>query len=190
MVSFGQTAVTIVQELLAQVDGQAHTTLTRIVREYVFVGHLDESRVLLQHGTKLYVVNVTVLCHDLMYQLALRGFKRHPSIRLADSPPLRDLLTIGLDTQLASGSITRKDGDVVCSEHDHAAVTPLRHALAAVALLTERIRTAISAHPLALPHWTSAADAWQCSCTLGQSRLSVVVDPSFPAEHKTPMAVG
>lgn len=98
---------------MTQVDAHAHTALTRMAREHVFVGHLDGERVLLQHGTKLFVVDLPALTRDLMYQLALRGYRRHPHIRVADAPPVSELLDIGLRAQLATGRITQDDGSVV-----------------------------------------------------------------------------
>jgi DNA mismatch repair protein MLH1 len=91
------------QEALAAVEGQTHVGLTRVVREHIFVGHVDEASILLQQGTKLYLADLGNISRDVMYQLALRGFRQFEPIALEDKPPLRDLLTIGLEAQQLAG---------------------------------------------------------------------------------------
>eukprot|EP00898_Chlorokybus_atmophyticus_P001568 jgi/Chlat1/2411/Chrsp17S02666 len=92
-----------VQELLQEVDKRAHAGLVELVQQHKFVGMADSTFALLQHNTKLYLVNVNKLSQELMYQNTLRRFGRFPAIRLSEPAPLGELLEMALDEEEAAG---------------------------------------------------------------------------------------
>ena len=54
-------------------ESSSHEGLTDIVRSHTLVGMADDSLALLQHSTRLYLVDVTALTHDMFYQQVRAG---------------------------------------------------------------------------------------------------------------------
>ena len=44
------------------------TGLSEVLRKHTYVGMADETLALLQHGTRLYLLNVAALSKDMFYQ--------------------------------------------------------------------------------------------------------------------------
>lgn len=89
-----------VRELRKEVVSRCHTQLETIVRNHIFVGVADLSGSLsmLQHETKLYIVNHASISEELFYQLGLRQFGRFMRIRLEPAAPLQDLIHLAVDS--------------------------------------------------------------------------------------------
>lgn len=128
------------QEALEGVASHAHAALCQAAREHTFVGHVGHNSVLLQHNTKLLLVDLARLSRDLAYQQALLlcGSWRppaiaagaaataaagapggagspgaQPSIRVGDAPAVAELLEIGLETRAERGELQGEDEDPV-----------------------------------------------------------------------------
>jgi DNA mismatch repair ATPase MutL len=69
--------LTSVTELLAAVDAAKHTGLRDAFRTHTFVGCVDDTFALMQHKTRLYLVNVAAVSRPLMYEQTLRAFSHH-----------------------------------------------------------------------------------------------------------------
>jgi DNA mismatch repair protein MLH1 len=80
--------------------------LTQILSAPVFVGVVDLTKCLslIQHSTKLYLVNHASLAEELFYQLGLRQFGGYGRMRLEPAPELRALLTLAIEAEDTSKS--------------------------------------------------------------------------------------
>lgn len=96
--------------LVDAVEREAHTALTRVVREHTWVGALDGRTALVQSGTRLYMADAQALSCDLMYQQALARCGQFAAIRLEPPPQVAELVQLGLDAKEAAGAWTEADG--------------------------------------------------------------------------------
>jgi hypothetical protein len=104
-----------VQAAVEQIDDRAHTALVRLVREYIFVGHLEGCTALIQQASKLFTVNVANLSQDLMFQQSVRRFGQQRSMTLEPAVPIGEVVLIGLEAQEEAGYLTDSDGSKVSS---------------------------------------------------------------------------
>lgn len=77
------------------------TELSEILSKHTFVGIVDSSRCLslVQHSTRLYLLNHGALSAELFYQLGLRQFGNFARIRLDPPPELRMLVALAVDAE-------------------------------------------------------------------------------------------
>lgn len=54
---------------------------------------------MLQHGTKLFLVDHNVLAEELFYQLGLRQFSAIGKLKLKPAPKIRELLEIAMENE-------------------------------------------------------------------------------------------
>jgi len=75
--------------------------LSEILEKHIYVGIVDLDRCLslLQHSTKLYLVNHGALAEELFYQLGLRQFGDYSLIKLEPPPPLRAMVELAVDAE-------------------------------------------------------------------------------------------
>lgn len=75
--------------------------LSEILAQHTFVGVVDAPRCLslVQHGTRLYLLNHGALSAELFYQLGLRQFGNFSRIRLDPPPDLRTLIALAVDAE-------------------------------------------------------------------------------------------
>ncbi|OJT01730.1 DNA mismatch repair protein Mlh1 [Trametes pubescens] len=75
--------------------------LSEILAKHTFVGIVDAPRCLslVQHGTRLYLLNHGALAAELFYQLGLQQFGDLPRIRLDPAPGLRTLVALAVDAE-------------------------------------------------------------------------------------------
>ncbi|GIL50895.1 hypothetical protein Vafri_6861 [Volvox africanus] len=104
------TADPAVLELWAEVEGGSHAGLGELLREHTFVGVADGSLVLLQHGTRLYLMDVGTLSRDMFYQLALRRWEQPLSLSLEPPPLVSELVALGLQLLKIKGEWQPEDG--------------------------------------------------------------------------------
>ncbi|KAF8434567.1 DNA mismatch repair protein [Boletus edulis BED1] len=78
-----------------------HHDLTEIIKKHTFVGVVDDYRCLslIQHATKLYLINHAALGEEMFYQLALMQFGSYRRLKLEPPPPLRTLLKLAVDAE-------------------------------------------------------------------------------------------
>lgn len=96
-----QCSLTSIAELRQSVTKNVHQNLTEIIRNHIFVGFVDDIRCLslIQHSTKLYLVNYATLAEEMFYQLALRQFGNYRRLRLDPCPPLRTLVELAVNVE-------------------------------------------------------------------------------------------
>ncbi|EGO03568.1 hypothetical protein SERLA73DRAFT_165231 [Serpula lacrymans var. lacrymans S7.3] len=94
-------ALCSVQTLRQAVVTGKHHQLTEIIGKHTFVGFVDLPRCLslVQHSTKLYLVNYGALAEELFYQLGLRQFANFGKLKLDPPPPLRTLVSLAVDNE-------------------------------------------------------------------------------------------
>jgi DNA mismatch repair protein MLH1 len=93
------TQLQSVRELRAEVEDAIDRDLIRMVRKHKFVGVVDGELSLVQHDTKLLLVNHVALGRELFYQQALRLFGGMHSFELRPAPLVRDLLSMSLERE-------------------------------------------------------------------------------------------
>ena len=89
--------LTSILELRAEIDKAEHKDLKEMFQNHKFVGCVEKSLALMQHGTKLYLANVTSLSMELFYQIILFAFRNFGRIRLNPPASLSELAILGLD---------------------------------------------------------------------------------------------
>lgn len=73
-----------------------------------FVGCVNKEFSLMQHQTKLYLVNTTKLSRELFYQLMIFDFGNYGILRLSEPAPIYELALLALD--LEESGWTEADG--------------------------------------------------------------------------------
>ncbi|KAH9926723.1 DNA mismatch repair protein MutL [Fomitopsis serialis] len=96
-----QCYLSSVKQLRAAVVKGKHNNLTEILQKHTFVCIVDVNKCLslVQHSTKLYLINHGALAEELFYQLGLRQFGDMSRLRLDPAPPLRTLVTLAVDVE-------------------------------------------------------------------------------------------
>ena len=101
------------QGLLDDLENHSRVGLCQTMREHAFVGHVKSNSVLLQHRTKLMLVNMSSLSTDLMHQQVISNYKNFSSITIEDAPKVDELLMVGLESREAKGKLQQEDENKV-----------------------------------------------------------------------------
>ncbi|KAJ3187287.1 DNA mismatch repair protein [Gaertneriomyces sp. JEL0708] len=83
--------LTSVHELREDVLSKEYESLTELFTDHIFVGLMDSRLALIQHQTKLYMVDYLRLSQTLFYQLCLRGFQNFGYLVLSQPAPIYEL---------------------------------------------------------------------------------------------------
>ncbi|KAJ7695474.1 histidine kinase-like ATPase [Mycena rosella] len=96
-----QCYLTSVKTLRQNAIKGKHKQLSEILEKHTFVGIVDLTKCLslIQHSTKLYLVNHGALAEELFYQLGLRQFGDFSRLKLQPPPPLRTLIEIAVELE-------------------------------------------------------------------------------------------
>ncbi|TPX70555.1 hypothetical protein SpCBS45565_g01692 [Spizellomyces sp. 'palustris'] len=94
-----EVRLTSVLELRDEVLQLCHRGLTDVFAEHTFVGLVDDVLAIIQHQTKLYLVDYQNLSQELFYQLALQGFSNFGFIHLSHPASIYDLVMIALEAE-------------------------------------------------------------------------------------------
>ena len=100
--------LTSMRNLRKSIDEQEHPALKDLLEDHIFVGCVDRSKALIQHSTKLYLVNATNLSKELFYQIVLFNFGNFGFVRLTNPAPIYDLVLMALDNEQSGW--TQSDG--------------------------------------------------------------------------------
>ena len=103
------TKLQSVKSLLAQIDENCADHLKDIIANHTFVGCASREFALVQHTTKLYVVNTHNLTKNFFYQLMLEEFGNADIINIEPAPSVEELALLALD--LEEVGWTPEDGD-------------------------------------------------------------------------------
>jgi len=90
-----------VKHLRDLVTKSKHNHLSEVLDNHIFVGIVDMDRCLslLQHSTKLYLVNHGALAEELFYQLGLRQFGDYSRLKLEPPPSLRAMVKLAVNAE-------------------------------------------------------------------------------------------
>ncbi|XP_058506732.1 DNA mismatch repair protein Mlh1 [Solea solea] len=88
-----------IKELRAEIMESTHKGLQEMLQNHSFVGCINPQWTLIQHHTKLYLVNTTKLSQELFYQILIYDFGNFGVLRLSTPAPLYDLAMLALDCE-------------------------------------------------------------------------------------------
>ncbi|XP_036357554.1 DNA mismatch repair protein Mlh1 isoform X1 [Octopus sinensis] len=91
--------LTSVLELKKDFQENYHQGLREMLQNHKFIGCINEELSLMQHQTKLYLINNAKLSQQLFYQFLLTDFGNFGAIRLSEPAPLYDLALLALDLE-------------------------------------------------------------------------------------------
>ncbi|KAK2852928.1 hypothetical protein Q7C36_008129 [Tachysurus vachellii] len=100
--------LTSVKELQNEITEQTHKGLQEILHNHSFVGCINPQWSLVQHHTKLYLLNTTRLSQELFYQILTFDFGNFDVLWLSNPAPLYDLALMALDSE--ESGWTEEDG--------------------------------------------------------------------------------
>ncbi|KAK0534308.1 DNA mismatch repair protein Mlh1 [Tilletia horrida] len=86
--------LTSIRELRAEINSRRHGGMTELFQGHTFVGiaALEHGTTLVQHGTRLYMLNHNRVIEEFAYQLAIRQFGAFHEIRLEPAPSMEELV--------------------------------------------------------------------------------------------------
>ncbi|XP_069001237.1 DNA mismatch repair protein Mlh1 [Embiotoca jacksoni] len=88
-----------IKELRAEITEDTHKGLQDMLHSHSFVGCVNPQWTLIQHHTKLYLVNTTKLSEELFFQILIYDFGNFGILRLSTPAPLYDLAMLALDSE-------------------------------------------------------------------------------------------
>ncbi|XP_070771666.1 DNA mismatch repair protein Mlh1 isoform X2 [Enoplosus armatus] len=97
-----------IKELRAEITENTHTGLQEMLQNHSFVGCVNPQWTLIQHHTKLYLLNTTKLSQELFYQILIYDFGNFGVLRLSTPAPLYELAMLALDSE--ESGWTEEDG--------------------------------------------------------------------------------
>uniref|UniRef100_A0A8D0DCR1 DNA mismatch repair protein MLH1 n=1 Tax=Sander lucioperca TaxID=283035 RepID=A0A8D0DCR1_SANLU len=100
--------LTSIKELRAEITENTHKGLQEMLQNHSFVGCVNPQWTLVQHHTKLYLLNTTKLSQELFYQILIYDFGNFGVLRLSTPAPLYDLAMLALDSE--ESGWTEEDG--------------------------------------------------------------------------------
>ncbi|XP_041104203.1 DNA mismatch repair protein Mlh1 isoform X2 [Polyodon spathula] len=100
--------LTSVKELRCEISEQAHKGLQEMLQNHSYVGCVNPQWALIQHQTKLYLLNTTKLSQALFYQILIYDFGNFGVLRLSTPAPLYDLAMLALESP--ESGWTEEDG--------------------------------------------------------------------------------
>lgn len=93
-----QIKLTSILNLQQGVEDSTHEGLRELFKNHTFVGCVNAENALLQHQTKLYLVNTSKLSKELFYQIAIFDFGNFGIMKLSNPGPIFDLAMLALDS--------------------------------------------------------------------------------------------
>uniref|UniRef100_A0A671LGA9 DNA mismatch repair protein S5 domain-containing protein n=1 Tax=Sinocyclocheilus anshuiensis TaxID=1608454 RepID=A0A671LGA9_9TELE len=100
--------LTSIKELREDIEQHTHKGLQDLLQNHSFVGSVNPQWTLVQHQTKLYLLNTTKLSQELFYQILIYDFGNFGVLRLSNPAPLYDLAMLALDSE--ESGWTEEDG--------------------------------------------------------------------------------
>uniref|UniRef100_A0A8C4NK96 DNA mismatch repair protein MLH1 n=1 Tax=Eptatretus burgeri TaxID=7764 RepID=A0A8C4NK96_EPTBU len=100
--------LTSVLSLQEEIDSAKHEGLQELFKNHSFVGCVDPQWALVQHQTKLYLLNTTNLSQELFYQILIYDFGNFGVLRFSNPAPLYKLAMLALESPQSGW--TEEDG--------------------------------------------------------------------------------
>ncbi|KAJ2776401.1 DNA mismatch repair protein [Coemansia javaensis] len=126
-----EVRLTSILNLRRELQRGAHAGLTQILSEHAFVGFVDDRRALIQHQTRLYMVDFCKLSGHLFYHRCLFDFMNYGRLVLQPAPSIHELAAIAAaeagdaDPAAAADEVLRRfsDNREMLSEYYHITVS-------------------------------------------------------------------
>ncbi|KAM9804418.1 DNA mismatch repair protein Mlh1 [Neosynchiropus ocellatus] len=100
--------LTSIKELRTEIGQINHSGLQEMLRNHSFVGCVTPQWTLIQHHTKLYLLNTSRLSQELFYQILIYDFGNFGVLRLSTPAPIYDLAMLALESE--ESGWTEEDG--------------------------------------------------------------------------------
>ncbi|CAL8357579.1 unnamed protein product [Boreogadus saida] len=97
-----------IKALRTEISEDAHKGLQEMLQNHSFVGCVNPQWTLIQHHTKLYLLNSTKLSQELFRQILIYDFGNFGVLRLSSPAPLYDLAMLALESE--ESGWTEEDG--------------------------------------------------------------------------------
>ncbi|XP_061766735.1 DNA mismatch repair protein Mlh1 isoform X2 [Nerophis ophidion] len=97
-----------IKDLRGEISQNTHKGLQEMLQNHSFVGCINPQWTLIQHHTKLYLLDTTRLSQELFYQILIYDFGNFGVLRLSSPAPVYDLAMLALD--LEESGWTEEDG--------------------------------------------------------------------------------
>ncbi|XP_077352149.1 DNA mismatch repair protein Mlh1 isoform X2 [Festucalex cinctus] len=97
-----------IKELRGEISDNTHKGLQEMLQNHSFVGCVNPQWTLIQHHTKLYLLNTTTLSQELFYQILIYDFGNFGVLRLSTPAPIYELAMLALDSE--ESGWTEEDG--------------------------------------------------------------------------------
>ncbi|XP_037128540.1 DNA mismatch repair protein Mlh1 isoform X2 [Syngnathus acus] len=88
-----------IRELRSEINDNTHKGLQEMLQNHSFVGCVNPQWTLIQHRTKLYLLNTTTLSQELFYQILIYDFGNFGVLRLSTPAPIYELAMLALDSE-------------------------------------------------------------------------------------------
>ena len=93
--------LTSVLDLQQKLQSSVDSNFKSLFSEHTFVGVVDAEFVLLQHLTKLYLINTTKVTQKFFYQILINDFGNFAMYSFSEPAPVFDLAMLGLNSKLS-----------------------------------------------------------------------------------------
>ena len=100
--------LTSILNLRKAIDNNKHQGMKELFEDHKFVGCVNRSLALVQHSTKLFLANITILSKELFYQIIMFKFGNFDFLRLSEAAPIYELAMLALDCE--ESGWTEEDG--------------------------------------------------------------------------------
>ncbi|KAM7409094.1 hypothetical protein PAMA_002685 [Pampus argenteus] len=87
-----------IKDLRAEITENTHKGLQEMLQNHSFVGCVNPQWTLIQHHTKLYLLNSSRLSQELFYQILIYDFGNFGVLRLSTPAPIYDLAMLALES--------------------------------------------------------------------------------------------
>ncbi|KAJ1620596.1 hypothetical protein T492DRAFT_914985 [Pavlovales sp. CCMP2436] len=158
-----ECALTSVRHLRAAARADAHADVARALSRCVWVGLVHGSALLVQHETRLLLLELRALSAELFRQLALHKWGDAPRINFATPAPVAELAKIALRASAAAGGRGGSGGGGGGAGEDVEA-----EAEACIEVQAEAVRALFESKAEMLDEYLSLRVADGCLCSLPQ----------------------
>eukprot|EP00064_Thunnus_orientalis_P005697 superscaffoldBa00000570_g5711 len=97
-----------IKDLRTEITDNTHKGLQEMLQNHSFVGCVNPQWTLIQHHTKLYLLNTSKLSQELFYQILIYDFGNFGVLRLSTPAPIYELAMLALDSE--ESGWTEEDG--------------------------------------------------------------------------------
>ncbi|KAJ2759946.1 DNA mismatch repair protein [Coemansia nantahalensis] len=128
-----EVRLTSILNLRKELQRGAHVELTQILSEHSFVGFVDDRQALIQHQTRLYMIDFCKLSSHLFYHRCLFDFMNYGRLLLQPAPSIHELALVAAselgheDPERAADEVLRRfaDNREMLEEYYHIAVSDI-----------------------------------------------------------------